>query len=137
MINYCTVLLCSAFFLLTSAQLARSVAAEHGLAEHVHNTLIATGPDFRKGFVDELPTGNADLAPTILSILGIKDPGSMDGRILQEALVGDGTHVLAPESTTLKAACDVGFRHWEQYLKLTKMGNQVYFDEGDGDSVIK
>src|SRR6266480_7205246 len=36
----------------------------------MHNTLIAVGPDFRGGQVDDLPSGNVDLAPTILRILG-------------------------------------------------------------------
>src|ERR1051325_6680708 len=30
----------------------------------MHNTLVAAGPDFRQGFMDALPTGNADAAPT-------------------------------------------------------------------------
>ena len=38
----------------------------------MHNTLIAAGPDFRRGQTDDLPTGNVDVAPTILHILGIK-----------------------------------------------------------------
>jgi len=42
--------------------------------------------EFRQGFVDDLATGNADLAPTILSILGVKPRHRMDGRVLTEAL---------------------------------------------------
>src|SRR5437660_5353264 len=56
----------------------------------VHNTLIAVGPDFRGGQVDDLPSGNVDLAPTILRILGLTSPRSAsggDGRILSEAMV--------------------------------------------------
>src|SRR5262245_8477435 len=52
----------------------------------MHNTLIAAGPDFKRGETDDLPTGNVDLAPTILQILGIKSPHKMDGRILSEAM---------------------------------------------------
>jgi arylsulfatase A-like enzyme len=52
----------------------------------VHNTLIAAGPHFRKGFVDELPTGNVDIAPTVAHLLGI--PFEADGRVLGEALAG-------------------------------------------------
>src|SRR5438045_4495318 len=53
----------------------------------MHNTLIAAGPDFRRGQMDDLPTGNVDLAPTILRILGIKAAQEMDGRVLSEAMV--------------------------------------------------
>jgi hypothetical protein len=52
----------------------------------VHNTLIAYGPDFKSGFVDKLPTGNVDVAPTIAYILGLSLPNT-DGRILAEAIL--------------------------------------------------
>jgi len=52
----------------------------------MHNTLIANGPDFRAGFVDELPSGNTDVAPTVLWILGVPPAQKMDGRILGESL---------------------------------------------------
>jgi len=51
----------------------------------VHNTLIASGPDFRAGFKDPLPTGNVDVAPTIARILGLPLPHAQ-GRPLLEAL---------------------------------------------------
>src|SRR5204862_4248370 len=38
----------------------------------MHNMLLASGPDFRNGLTSDLPTGNVDLAPTILAVLGIK-----------------------------------------------------------------
>ena len=45
----------------------------HGSLSHfdMHNTLVAAGPDFKSGFIDELPSGNADLAPTILHLMDI------------------------------------------------------------------
>src|SRR5206468_11269774 len=52
----------------------------------MHNTLVAAGPDFKNGFIDELPSGNADVAPTILHVLGISSSSAMDGRVLEEAL---------------------------------------------------
>ncbi|HEY2394640.1 MAG TPA: alkaline phosphatase family protein [Rudaea sp.] len=53
----------------------------------VHNTLLAFGPDFRENFVDTLPSGNVDVAPTIARILGVELPQA-DGRPLLEALSG-------------------------------------------------
>src|SRR5256885_6783926 len=35
----------------------------------MHNVLVAAGPNFKRGETDELPSGNVDLAPTILAIL--------------------------------------------------------------------
>jgi arylsulfatase A-like enzyme len=52
----------------------------------MHNTLIAAGPDFKRGEANDLASGNVDLAPTILQILGVKPPQKMDGRILSEAM---------------------------------------------------
>ena len=52
----------------------------------VHNTLIAAGPHFRRGFHDTLPTGNIDVAPTVARLFGLTLPGA-DGRVLEEALV--------------------------------------------------
>src|SRR6266481_9001641 len=54
----------------------------------MHNMLIAAGPDFRQGETDDLPTGNIDLAPTVLQILSSKAPAKMDGRVLFEAMIG-------------------------------------------------
>lgn len=53
----------------------------------VHNTLIAAGPDFRRGFRDPLPTGNVDVAPTVARILGVALPRAQ-GRPLLEAMTG-------------------------------------------------
>ena len=32
----------------------------------VHNTLIAAGPDFRRGLMNDVPSANVDIAPTVL-----------------------------------------------------------------------
>jgi arylsulfatase A-like enzyme len=53
----------------------------------VHNTLLASGPDFRENFTDPLPSGNVDVAPTIATIFGIELPLAA-GRPLLEALRG-------------------------------------------------
>ena len=53
----------------------------------VHNTLLASGPDFAEAFTDTLPSGNVDVAPTIAKILGLDLPQA-DGRPLLEALRG-------------------------------------------------
>ncbi|WP_242096184.1 alkaline phosphatase family protein [Sphingomonas sp. CROZ-RG-20F-R02-07] len=52
----------------------------------VHNTLIASGPSFRKATTLTTPTGNVDVAPTVAWLLGLSMPQA-DGRIINEALV--------------------------------------------------
>lgn len=62
--------------------------AGHGASSphDIHNTLIAAGPDFREHAVSEVPTGNVDLAPTLLRLLGLPIPATMTGRVIEEAL---------------------------------------------------
>ena len=48
------------------------------------NFLIAQGPSFPAGARVDAPTGNVDLAPTILSLIGKKTPEGLDGEALTE-----------------------------------------------------
>ena len=52
-----------------------------------HISLLASGPDFKSGFYDTLPTANVDIAPTIARILLFNMP-AVQGRVLEEALQG-------------------------------------------------
>jgi predicted AlkP superfamily pyrophosphatase or phosphodiesterase len=103
----------------------------------MRNTLVASGPDFKKGFVNDMPSGNADVVPTLLHILGVKPPSPLDGRVLHEALVDSHVEVPKPETKTIEASHDVGLFHWRQYLKFTKVGEAIYFDEGNGEAVLR
>ena len=48
---------------------------------------MASGPDFKSGMRDPLPTANVDIAPTVGRILRFDMP-EVQGRILEEALLG-------------------------------------------------
>jgi hypothetical protein len=96
----------------------------------LHNTLIASGPDFKRGFVSEIPSGNVDLAPTVLAILGVPQTSPMDGRVLNEAMVGSEVPVLKPQRETLEASRDLGFRLWHQYLTFTRVGSVTCLTKG-------
>src|SRR6266704_485650 len=96
----------------------------------MHNTLIAAGPDFHQGEADELPSGNVDLAPTILAILGIKSPAAMDGRLLAEAMAS--AEPLRSKTETLEAKRKFPGGTWQQTLTISYVGSTVYFDEGNG-----
>jgi arylsulfatase A-like enzyme len=52
-----------------------------------HISLMASGPDFKSGFQDALPTANVDIAPTVMRILQFNMP-AVQGRVLEEALQG-------------------------------------------------
>ena len=71
----------------------KGTTAQGGVAGHgtsspydIHNTLIAAGPDFRERTVSAVPTGNVDLAPTLLHLLGLPPAATMTGRVIREAL---------------------------------------------------
>jgi len=100
----------------------------------LHNTLIAAGPDFKSGMVNELPTGNVDVAPTILHILGVSPPQRMDGRVLTEALTIGGPKVRTPKTTQIEASCLHERFVWHQFLKRTELNGVVYIEEGNADS---
>jgi arylsulfatase A-like enzyme len=50
-------------------------------------SLLASGPDFKSGFYDPLPTANVDIAPTVARILQFDMPAAQ-GRVLEESLQG-------------------------------------------------
>ena len=97
----------------------------------VHNTLVAAGPDFRKHEATALPSSNVDIAPTVLRILGLEPPAKLDGRVLLEAMEekAERTEVL---SKTMPASRRFSTGEWQQYLRVSLVGETVYIDEGNG-----
>jgi len=99
----------------------------------MHNTLVAAGPDFRRGFMDQTPSGNTDLAPTALWILGLHEAATrMDGRVLSEALTVPGPAETAPETRRLEAKRSWSGGSWSQYLQVSEVNGVRYLDEGSG-----
>ena len=97
----------------------------------LHNTLIAAGPDFKRGETSDLASGNVDLVPTILQILDIKSPLNMDGRILSEAMTG-AIPSREPETKTIEAIKHFSSGTWRQSLQISHVGSTIYLDEGNG-----
>ena len=65
-----------------------ALRSSHGSASpyDLHAVLIASGASFQRG-VMPLPTGAVDLAPTVLTLLGMTPPETVQGRVLWEFLV--------------------------------------------------
>ena len=99
----------------------------------MRNTLIAAGPDFATGATDVKPTGNMDVAPTILWILGVRPMEPMDGRVLREAFRGAGATDAKPAETVLEASRDLERGKWRQHLREVEYGGVTYFIEGNGN----
>ncbi|MCC6991580.1 MAG: alkaline phosphatase family protein [Acidobacteria bacterium] len=64
----------------------QSGVAGHGTSSpyDIHNTLLLDGPTVRPGATSAVPTSNSDLAPTLLTLLGLPVPPSMTGRAATE-----------------------------------------------------
>ncbi|HWD92280.1 MAG TPA: alkaline phosphatase family protein [Verrucomicrobiae bacterium] len=103
----------------------------------MHNILVAAGPDFREGYVDETPSGNVDVAPTILKILGVKSPQAMDGRVLSEALNSSDAKLPKVETKELHARATLPTGEWMQTLKISEVNGVRYLDEGTGQFIPK
>ncbi|HRI12587.1 MAG TPA: alkaline phosphatase family protein [Verrucomicrobiota bacterium] len=114
-------------------------AGTHGSLSRydMNNTLVASGPDFKKGFLSDTPSGNIDVAPTVLYLLGIKPREPMDGRVLREALVSNTGPLPEVKEQKLEASRRSGFMQWNQYLKTLEVDGAMYFDEGNGAAVLK
>ncbi len=103
----------------------------------MHNTCIAAGPDFRKGFADDLPTGNINIAPTILWLLDARPARTPSGRVLREALLDPPDTAPAPppalESHRIEAAFRGSNFTWRQYLAYSIVNGTRYLDQGNGE----
>lgn len=90
--------------------------------------LVAAGPDIKRGLRSNIPSGNVDLAPTILYLLGVGAPSSMTGRVLRE-LLRDGP---APAEITVREQTfrtDITFtdgQHYEAELDTAEVGSTRY-----------
>lgn len=75
-----------------------------GSQSELHNTLIASGPSFLKGVVSEIPSGNIDIAPTIMKLLGGEGAPHYDGRVLSEGLKDSSVDPETIDSTRSNSA---------------------------------
>lgn len=98
----------------------------------MNNTLVASGPDLKSGLLSMIPSGNIDLAPTILHILGIKPKVAMNGRVLREALVSDNGPAPEVKERKVEARHLSGAYEWNQYLTIHEVEGAIYYTEGNG-----
>lgn len=90
--------------------------------------LVAAGPDLKRGVRSSVPTGNVDLAPTILHLLGVEPPRAMSGRVLHELLrTGPAPDDVRVHEHGHRAAVTLpdGFRY-EAALDTLQVGSTAY-----------
>jgi arylsulfatase A-like enzyme len=92
----------------------------------VKNTMLAWGPDFKRGARVRTPSANTDVTPTILFLLGHPQAGALDGRILREALAnGPDEEQVAIETRTLHVANGA----YKAALQVTETAGRRYLDK--------
>lgn len=103
--------------------------AGHGTSSvyDIHNTLIAFGPDFRERAVSDVPTGNVDLAPTLLRLLGVPAAPSMTGRVIEEAL-RDGPPPSSVQVDRVTESVRIADRAYELSAHISVVGQHRYLD---------
>lgn len=92
----------------------------------LHATLIANGPSFREGVTSDVPTGAVDLLPTILSILGIDAPSTLDGRVLWEGLAGSHGEPGRRQEQVIEP--EVGAAGRSPRIRVLQVGSTTYVD---------
>jgi arylsulfatase A-like enzyme len=97
----------------------------------LRNILFARGPGFKDGLKVDTPSGNIDLTPTILKLLGLPSVDGMEGRALEEAMAGGPDPADVDWSSDFYSTeCLVGDRMYRQQIRLSRVGDSVYVDEG-------
>ena len=97
----------------------------------LNNVLFAQGPNFKNNCSVDTPTGNIDITPTILHILGVPGSENMDGRVLYEGLQGEDTADLQSIHTeVIKAERTIETGVFHQEISVTHVNSSYYIDSG-------
>ena len=90
------------------------------------NFMAAIGPDFKAGYIDELPVSNADVGITAANILGLsaKPNGTLLGRVMTEAIPNG----VAPQAFKGIVSSQPGANGLRTVLNFQRVGAQRYFD---------
>ncbi len=99
--------------------------------QELNNVLFARGPSFKKRCTVTAPSGNTDLLPTALRILGIESPLATEGRVLSEGLSG-GPRVDRVEWSReiYNAERESANRVYRQQIQVSLAGDAFYVDQG-------
>jgi arylsulfatase A-like enzyme len=90
------------------------------------NFMAAIGPDFKSGYVDDLPVSNADVGATAARLLGLtaRPKGTLLGRVMTESMPNGETPRASSGSVSSRASAN-GLK---TVLKFQRVGSQRYFD---------
>ncbi len=108
----------------------------HGSASDfdLRASFVAFGPDIGRGVVSDVPTGNIDIAPTTLALLGAR-PADTDGRVLSEIFAGGPLpETVHSEMAHVTAAAMVDGTRYDLTVRRQRVGETVYIE---GTTVLR
>jgi hypothetical protein len=90
------------------------------------NFMAAIGPDFKAGYVNNLPVSNADVGATAARLLSLtpKPNGNLIGRVMTEAMPNGAT----PRGFSGSVSSRPSANGLKTVLKFQRVGEQRYFD---------
>jgi hypothetical protein len=90
------------------------------------NFMAAIGPDFKAGYVNDLPVSNADVGATAVRLLGLapKPKGNLLGRVMTEAMPNGAT----PRGFSGSVSSRASANGLKTVLKFQRVETQRYFD---------
>ncbi len=106
---------------------------QHGsMSRHeTSGVLFARGPDFKRAAASSAPTGNADIAPTILCLLGLPGGEGMHGRVISESLIG-GPETAEWQTETRESERATPHGLYRQAISVSRVGETLYVNHGSG-----
>src|SRR5207253_8124306 len=89
------------------------------------NFMAAIGPDFKSGYVDDLPVSNADVGATATRLLSLtaRPKGTLLGRVMTESMPNGETPRASGGSVSSRPSAN-GLK---TVLKFQRVGSQRYF----------
>jgi phosphonoacetate hydrolase len=102
-----------------------------GSSWEIRNTLIVQGPGVLPGRQITMSSGVGDLAPTVLSALGLTPPDSMTGRVLSELFMDGMLHAASSSASTPSPDHTWDERTPHGRLTWSQQGSRRYLDAID------
>ncbi|MBI1777085.1 MAG: alkaline phosphatase family protein [Proteobacteria bacterium] len=91
--------------------------------QELTSTLILAGPGMPENAVVDVPVGIVDIAPTVLSLLGLPTPPTMTGRSLAASAAGSG-------KSRTPANLETGLGSFAQRLSISRGARDFHLLEG-------
>ena len=114
-----------------------STDGEVGVGQHgsmskyeMNNLLICYGKSFREGERILSPTGNVDILPTVLKLLDVPIPETVEGRVLNEALLENGEKIVSTLMTHT-ASRSLAEGQYIQQLLVSNVNGTLYLEQGN------